>query len=127
VALARQVLDRVLSSLGVRSDCRQEIVLAVSEACSNVVSHADGPSVYHLAAESTESECTIVVDDDGPGLVAPQSTEMPDVGTIGGRGFPLMRRLSDRVDVHRRQSGGVSIRLCKNLRWCPDAPGAASL
>jgi anti-sigma regulatory factor (Ser/Thr protein kinase) len=76
-----------------------------------VVRHADGPPMYHLAAESTDSQCTIVVDDQGPGLTEPQETEMPAIGTTGGRGFPLMRTLSDRVEVHPRHGGGVSIRL----------------
>jgi serine/threonine-protein kinase RsbW len=124
VSLARQVLDRIFASFGVRPDCREEIALAVSEACSNVVRHADGAAMYHLAAESTDRECTIVVDDDGPGLASPQSTEMPAVGTTGGRGFALMRTLSDRVEVRRRQGGGLSVRLFKNLRWRPGAPGA---
>jgi serine/threonine-protein kinase RsbW len=126
VYLARHVLDRIFSAFGVRPDCRQEIALAVSEACTNVVRHADGPAEYRLAAESTDSECTIVVDDDGPGLTAPQPTEMPAIDTTGGRGFPLMRTLSDRVEVQRRHGGGVSIRLRKNLRWHPGAPGAAT-
>jgi serine/threonine-protein kinase RsbW len=126
VYLARHVLDRIFCAFGVRPDCRQEIALAVSEACTNVVRHA-GAAEYRLAAESTDSECTIVVDDDGPGLDTPQPTEeMPAVDTTGGRGFPLMRTLSDRVEVQRRHGGGVSIRLRKNLRWHPGAPGAAT-
>ena len=125
VTVARHVLERTLGSFGVHRDCREEIALAVSEACSNVVRHADGADMYHLAAESSDDQCTVEVNDDGPGLTEPELAEMPAVGRPGGRGFPLMRQLSDRVEVRRRSSGGLSVRLSKRLRWHPGAPGRA--
>ena len=125
VAIARHVLDRIFSSFGVRQDCREEIALAVAEACSNAVQHAHGPPVYQLAAESQDSECTICVNDDGPGLAEGQLPDMPAHGTTGGRGFALIRVLTDRMEIHARPSGGLSVRLFKRLRWTPGAPGAA--
>ena len=42
VPVSRQVLDGCLETLGVTSDTRTDISLALSEACANVVLHA-GP------------------------------------------------------------------------------------
>ena len=40
VPLTRRVLDAALASLGVTEDCRADVRLALSEACTNVVRHA---------------------------------------------------------------------------------------
>jgi len=44
VPVSRQVLDSCLETLGVTSDTRTDIALALGEACANVVQHA-GPGV----------------------------------------------------------------------------------
>jgi serine/threonine-protein kinase RsbW len=123
VAVARQALDRIFTAFGVRPDCRQEISLAVSEACSNVVRHASGPSTYEVAAESQDSECVIVVNDGGPGLGQTEPTGMPDVDAVAGRGFALMRLTTDQVEVRARHGGGLSVRMFKRLRWSDGALG----
>jgi serine/threonine-protein kinase RsbW len=53
VAVTRQALGRILSALGVRADCRQDIELALSEACSNAVQHTHSGPAYEITAEST--------------------------------------------------------------------------
>ena len=90
VSVARSILDHVFAIVGVRPDCRDELALAVTEACGKAVRHADGVSTYALTAESNERECTVTVADDGPGIAENLST-MPPPSAIGGRGFALMR------------------------------------
>jgi serine/threonine-protein kinase RsbW len=123
VAVARQSLDRLLSVFGVRSDCREEIALAVTEACSNVVRHAEGKSMYELAAETEDSECVITVNDGGPGLAAAPPGTMPVAQATGGRGMALMRVMTDELELRRRRDGGLSVRLSKRLRWADGAVG----
>jgi serine/threonine-protein kinase RsbW len=130
VAVARQALDRLLSAFGVRSDCREEIALAVTEACSNAVRHADGDEMYELAAESEDSECVITVTDSGPGLPSPPSgavpppAAMPPADASSGRGMALMRLMTDRLELRHRGDGGLSVRLSKRLHWTDGAIGS---
>jgi serine/threonine-protein kinase RsbW len=125
VSVARQSLDRVLTIFGVRRDCRDEIALAVSEACSNAVRHADGDETYELAAESDDSGCVITVNDAGPGLPELSGAPMPATDALSGRGLALMRLLTDRVELQRRGEGGLSVRMFKTLRWAEGAVGRA--
>jgi serine/threonine-protein kinase RsbW len=124
VAVARQTLDRLLSVFGVRSDCRDEIALAVTEACSNAVRHAAGDEIYELAAEAEDSECVITISDAGPGLASAQPETMPAADAPSGRGMALMHLTTDRVELHRRHGGGLSVRLSKRLRWADGAIGS---
>jgi serine/threonine-protein kinase RsbW len=123
VAIARTTLDQIFKSFGVTADCREEIALAVTEACSNAVRHASGAQVYEVAAESDDSQCVITVNDDGPGLEHKPPGEMPPPDTPHGRGFALVRMVVDRVQLRRRTSGGLSVRLFKRLRWHEGAFG----
>lgn len=127
VSVARHLLDRIFTLLGVRPDCREEIALAVSEACSNAVLHADGQQVYELAAESDESDCVITVNDDGPGLTIDQSAGMPTAAALGRRGMALIRVSTDAIELRRRRSGGLSVRMSKRLRWKDGAMGCLPL
>jgi serine/threonine-protein kinase RsbW len=126
VAVARRSLDRILTVLGVRPDCRGEIALAVSEACSNAVQHGTGPSLYEVAAESEDSHCVITVNDSGPGLApgaASESPAMPDATALRGRGMALMRAMTDELELRPSRGGGLSVRLSKRLRWTDGALG----
>jgi serine/threonine-protein kinase RsbW len=125
VSVARHILDRIFLAFGVRADCREEIALALSEACTNAVRHGVGPPVYELAAESNDSEVVITVNDDGPGAYpAAEIGQMPDPAALSGRGLALMRVTTDGVEVRRRRTGGLSVRLSKNLRWADGALGS---
>jgi serine/threonine-protein kinase RsbW len=117
VAVARQLVDRILAAFGVRADCRRELVLAVSEACTNAVGHAAGVPVYELAAESDGSDCLISVNDDGPGVDHRIPTDMPAAEAVTGRGMSIISLMTDRLEIHRRSSGGLSVRMFKRLRW----------
>ena len=123
VTVARQALDRIFTAFGVRPDCRNELALAVSEACSNAVVHATGEPIYEVAAESVDSECVITVNDSGPGLGRSRAPDMPPADAESGRGMALMRISADRVQLHARRGGGLSVRMFKRLQWSDDALG----
>jgi serine/threonine-protein kinase RsbW len=122
VSVARVVVDRIFAALGLHEDCRMEIVLAVSEACANAVQHAQGVA-YELSAEADDDQCTITVDDDGPGVDSEPTVLMPPTGATAGRGFALMKSATDGLELRRRPSGGLSVRLYKRLRWQDEALG----
>jgi serine/threonine-protein kinase RsbW len=123
VAVARQALDRVLATFGVRTDCRQEIAMAVSEACSNAVQHAVGESTYELLVETDDDECVITVDDRSQTTQIPAAPAMPQPTATGGRGLAIMSLTMDSVELNAAPTGGLLTRLVKRLEWSEGALG----
>src|ERR1700759_2527233 len=61
VPVSRQVLDGCLQTLGVSPDTRTDIALALSEACANVIQHADPADEYEVLATASNGRCVIEV------------------------------------------------------------------
>jgi serine/threonine-protein kinase RsbW len=121
VPVARHVLDRIFNLVGVRRDCRDEIAVAVSEACTNAVRHGGGKPVYELAAEAVADRCVITVDSDSSLPEAPIAMPAPEAAN--GRGLALMRFMTDSLELRRRRGGGLSVRMSKTLSWNEGAIG----
>jgi anti-sigma regulatory factor (Ser/Thr protein kinase) len=56
VPVSRQVLDRCLETLGVAPDTRNDIALALSEACANVILHAGPGDEYEVQASARNEQ-----------------------------------------------------------------------
>jgi serine/threonine-protein kinase RsbW len=123
VAVARQALGRILTALGVRTDCRQDIELAVSEACSNAVQHALSQPSYEITAEVDRSQCVITVSNHGP-TDLPTDTTMPAATAQAGRGLAFMQATMDGVQLQSHPQGSLSVRLVKQLSWNAGALGS---
>ena len=126
ISVARQLIDGILAAFGVQAEYRRELVLAVSEACTNAVSYASGVSAFDVSAETEGSECVITVDDDAAGVGSLPATDLPAADAVNGRGFAIIRLMMDRLDIRRRSSGGLSVRMFKRLRWVDGAIGGSS-
>src|ERR1700761_6809022 len=61
VPVSRPVLDGCLETLGVTQDTRTDIALAMSEACANVIQHADPADEYEVLAMASNGRCVIDV------------------------------------------------------------------
>ena len=48
VAQTRRTLDGALGGAGVDEECRADISLALTEACANVIKHAELSTAYHV-------------------------------------------------------------------------------
>ena len=97
-------------------------MLALDEACSNVLQHAfpSGPGSYELRADFRPEEVVIEVADEGVGFDAMdwRSSRRPT-----GRGLEIMRRVMTSVEVESpRPGGGTRLRLCKRLVAVPSEP-----
>lgn len=98
VPLTRRILDSALTVLGITKDCREDIGLAVGEACANAVQHAEHGADYGVTVTIQEDRCVIDVVDDGVGLDAGELTEAgPEDET--GRGLRIIRALADVVEL----------------------------
>jgi serine/threonine-protein kinase RsbW len=126
VPLTRRILDAALTFLGVSDDCRADVQLALSEACTNVIRHADPSQDYQVQVGFDEQRCTIEVTDDGPGMGdLADLTGMAPALSESGRGLQIIALVSDEVEV-RRRSTGTLLRFVKRLSWNQDQPPNSS-
>jgi serine/threonine-protein kinase RsbW len=124
VPLTRRVLDSALTVLDITEDCRDDIGLAIGEACANAVQHAKQGTEYGVTVTIHDDQCVIDVVDDGAADNAPATVSAvpeadPDDET--GRGLRIIRALSDAVELRRRSRGGVALRIVKTLTRQPRA------
>jgi serine/threonine-protein kinase RsbW len=96
----RRFIASYLRAVGLPVDVTDEVILAMNEACSNVVKHAfpEGHGNYDLRADLRPEEVVIVVEDDGVGF-DPMKSRSGGVHGLAGRGLPIIRRLMTSVDV----------------------------
>ena len=87
------------------------MVLAVNEACANVVLHAygEGRGPLHVRGWRQHDRLVFEVSDNGTPVAKP----VP--GRIGGRGIPLIRELSDDVDIEGPGEYGTRLEMTFNL------------
>ena len=104
IALVRHVIGALAESLALPPKTIEDIRLAVTEACTNVVRHAyrDRPDEGPLEiVVEPENDClTVVVADRGRGILPNPSSEGP------GLGLPLIAALADALEIeHSPQRG----------------------
>src|SRR5262245_37940505 len=68
VQVTRKVLDASLTALVVPADVRDDIILALGEACANVIEHADSSDEYEVRIQLTNTLCVVEVVDTGRGF-----------------------------------------------------------
>jgi serine/threonine-protein kinase RsbW len=116
VPLVRTICRDAMRRLGVTPDCQGDVALALTEACANVVQHAEDVNEYEVLIEFVGDICHIRVVDTGHGIDVRDSsrTEMT-LDRVSGRGVVLMRLLSDRVAFESRPEDGTIVHLQKRL------------
>jgi serine/threonine-protein kinase RsbW len=126
VPVMRQVLSDTLRGIGVNEDSVTDILLAVTEACTNVVLHAgQSAPAYTVAATVHHAACRVEVTDAGQGCGARRRGEITRSGELleSGRGFAIMRACVDAVTLRSTPGRGTRVVLDKRIRW--EAPLAA--
>lgn len=124
IPVVRRILSAAMSVLGVDRSSIDEVALAVTEACTNVLEHAEaGESSYEVSVGIVEDMCVIEVIDTGGGF-DPVASGMAtaEVSAEQGRGIHLMRQMVDRVHFDSRPEQGTVVHLEKKLHWHDGAP-----
>jgi anti-sigma regulatory factor (Ser/Thr protein kinase) len=126
LAATRKVLEVYLREFGAPTEIIDDVILAMDEACTNVLQHAypdlaTHPANYLLRADLQREQILIEVVDEGIGfdIMAKPSRPIEDAGphrASSGRGLDVMRHLMTTVEVESpTPSGGTRLRLVKLL------------
>jgi len=124
VSVLRNVAGSFLRGLDVPEESVDDVGIALSEACGNVIRHASGTDEYGVVLTVASESCEIEVFDLGPGF---DRTALAAVGrgsadrtftAEDGRGLELLQALMDDLQFVR-DADTTRVRLIK--RW--DAVG----
>jgi serine/threonine-protein kinase RsbW len=145
VPVMRQVLGDTLRGIGVNEESVSDILLAATEACTNVVLHAgQSAPAYTVAATVDSGACRVEVTDagqgcsrgrhervrrrslehaaSGPGGHGPGDRGTVDRGIVdhnglaeSGRGFAIMRECVDAVTLRSAPGRGTRVVLDKRI------------
>jgi serine/threonine-protein kinase RsbW len=119
VPVMRRVLGDTLRGIGLDEDSVDDILLAATEACTNVVLHA-GQSVaaFTVAATVDHAACRVEVADAGEGCVRhPDRRPGRAVLAESGRGFEIMEACVDALTLRSAPGEGTQVVLDKRVEW----------
>jgi serine/threonine-protein kinase RsbW len=125
VAILRRVATSLLEGLDVPEESVDDVTVALSEACGNVIQHARGTEEYGVRLAVEADQCSIEVRDLGPGFDTSTLAEEPaplEEVAEDGRGIPLLQALMDDLEFVRDEDT-TTVRLVK--RWDVLALGRA--
>jgi len=137
IPVMRQVLGDTLRGIGLNEESVTDILLAATEACTNVVLHAGhSAAAYTVAATVDNGACRVEVTDAGRGCRAPRAKRRrsghppgaPSDRELGadhgglaesGRGFAIMSACVDEVTLRSAPGQGTHVVLDKRIAWDP--------
>ena len=128
VPVMRRVLGDTLRRIGVNEESVSDILLAATEACTNVVLHAgQSADAYTVAATVDSTACRVEVTDAGQGCRTRRAAVRRKQAEIGpadhaglaesGRGFAIMSACVDAVTLHTAPGEGTHVVLDKRIDW----------
>lgn len=139
VPVMRQVLGDTLRGIGVNEDSVDDILLAATEAATNVVLHAgQSAPAFTVAATVNSVACRVEVTDAGQGCQKTRRSQIRsgagnhsavdhgpaepgtnDQGNLAesGRGFAIMRACVDAVTLRTAPGQGTRVVLDKRIHW----------
>lgn len=105
IALVRHVLGAIAACLRLEPDLVEDMRLAVTEACTNVVRHAyeDRRGTIELFITPEDSGLRVVVADRGRGIGPSPDTRGP------GLGLPLIAAIADSLQIDQVAGAGSRI------------------
>jgi serine/threonine-protein kinase RsbW len=123
VSIVRDVAVVSLVRLGVTRDCAEDIRLALSEACTNVIDHSEADDEYEVRLQVDGLNCQMRVIDTGRGLDVTALTAAPVASdSPRGRGMTLMHALVDAIHFRSEPEAGTIVHLVKTLEVEPGSP-----
>lgn len=106
VSVIRHVLGAFAEALRLPDELVEDLRLAVTEACTNVVRHAypDGQTgPVEISIQPLEGAVSVVVSDQGRGIGTSSDTTGP------GLGLPLIAAIADDIELQPVPGGGSRV------------------
>ena len=117
VGVVRTVLGALGTALGLSESTIENIRLAVTEACTNVVRHAyhGGDGAIEVAIQPKDDRLDVIVRDHGQGIA-------PSIDSSGpGLGLPLIAALADDLEIEHGPNTGSRLRMSFRAQRDPEA------
>jgi serine/threonine-protein kinase RsbW len=116
VPAVRRLLRCALAVLHVDRQSGDDLEIALTEACANVVKHAAGADGFEVRLDVGTDRCAIDVLDNGAGFDAEAADACsPAADSERGRGLLLIRALSDNVRMQSTPRRGSLIHFEKSF------------
>lgn len=116
VAVARLAVAAVANRLNFSIEDIEDVKLAVAEACTNCIQHAEGSDQIQITCDAGSDGLTVRVRDFGRGTRPEgiQSRRM-DEPRVGGLGVFLIRSLMDSVEYDVNPERGTNLVMTKKV------------
>jgi serine/threonine-protein kinase RsbW len=121
IPVTRHIIRDALGEVGVSVECTQDVLIAQSEACTNVIEHSGPGDEYEVRVDIDGDKCVLSVIDTGHGFDSTAVALNPDEDSERGRGIQLMRALVDDVHFVSDPDSGTVVHLEKALHFRDDA------
>ncbi|GAA1030536.1 hypothetical protein GCM10009557_22820 [Virgisporangium ochraceum] len=123
VTCSRLVLAALLSLTDATEECRHELAVIMTEACTNAVMHSTPGSAVDINVTVDDGWCVLEVGNRGhTGRREPMRLPT-DALRIGGRGLPLMASFADTMAFLPTAAGHVRLQITKRLSARNADPG----
>ena len=150
VPVMRRVLAGTLLGFGADEDCVADILLAATEACTNVLRHGAREQEYQVSARMDADDCLLEITNGSghsldhakngknrkngkPRAVAlpepqpPDQVDDPDEDFSqlpeSGRGLSIMQACMDDLTLRGTPSNGTVVSMRKRITWAPESGG----
>jgi len=115
VAVARLAVAAVANRLNFSIEDIEDVKLAVAEACTNCIQHAEGSEQIQITCETGPDGLTVRVRDFGRGARPEGIQPRRDEERVGGLGVFLIRSLMDSVEYDIHPEGGTNLVMTKKV------------
>lgn len=117
VPVVRRLAAQALRAFGVNEEDVDDVQLAITEACANVIDHAAETDTYEVKIELGADRCALTIVDQGSGFDADGVPDLAHHDAEMGRGLTLMRALVDKVAFRNEPQAGAVVHMVKTLRY----------
>ena len=126
VPVIRHLVRHALDQVGVVPEVSNDIELALTEACTNVLDHSGPGDAYEVTVTIRADRCELRVVDVGHGFdhtnIRGTAQAGGDLAAERGRGLGLMHALVDHIELVSEPEAGTLVRLVKRLSFDETAP-----